>query len=73
MKPIIVLFSFILLFSCENKKEMKHEQEPTKSINRDTSNVSDLNNDKTQTENSSNRCYYDKLSNQLQNHPDYQS
>lgn len=59
------MFSFIFLFSCETKNEMKHIQKPTKSIKSDTSNSRNLKPDKTHSEHFSNKCYYDKLSNQF--------
>lgn len=65
MKTIIIMLCFILLISCKNKKEVKHDQEPTKLIKRNSSNDGKLENDKRITEDSSNQCYYDKLSNQF--------
>lgn len=59
------MLCFILLFSCENKKEIKYNQELTNSIKRDSSNDRKLKNEKRRVDDSLNQCYYDKLSNQF--------
>lgn len=65
MRPILIIFSIIFLFSCESKSEVNSKLDETTSKKSDTANIGNLNSENGQTKNHSIVCYFNKLSNQF--------
>jgi hypothetical protein len=65
MKPILIIYSFILLLSCETNSEVKSELGKGTTLRSDTATISKKTNAKVQTKNHPINCYYDKLSKQF--------